>query len=257
MTPDTARPRVHTLRLKACVMAVVAVGVLSGCASLGGAPTVTADVASYGEWAATRKPGTYRFERLPSQQSRAEQQALLESAAAEALTAAGFQPAAADGEPAYVVQLGARSTRLDNAAWMDPFWWRGAPAGWRVGPGGTIRPWLTPVHPAWIGWPGWRHEPLGTNPTAHEVALLLRDKASGQPVYEARAQVEGLRREADVALVAALFRAALKDFPATGLNPRAVTVPLLPVQPAPSAAKPGAAAAAAPSPASPTPKAAP
>jgi hypothetical protein len=39
---------------------------LSGCASLN---TVVSDVSSYGQWPTQRKPNTYRFERLPSQQA--------------------------------------------------------------------------------------------------------------------------------------------------------------------------------------------
>ena len=45
--------------------------VLSGCAGLN---NVTSEVSSYGQWPADRKPASYAFERLPSQQARPEQQ---------------------------------------------------------------------------------------------------------------------------------------------------------------------------------------
>jgi hypothetical protein len=57
-----------------------------------------------------------------------------------------------------------------------------------------------------------------------EVAVLLRDRASGKPLFEARASSDGYTQGAE--LLQAMFDAALKDFPATGLNPRSVTVPL-------------------------------
>ncbi len=58
-----------------------------------------------------------------------------------------------------------------------------------------------------------------------EVAVLLRDRASGKPLYEARASTDSSAR-ADAAMLSAMYQAALMDFPKTGLNPRRVTVPL-------------------------------
>ena len=58
-----------------------------------------------------------------------------------------------------------------------------------------------------------------------EVAVLIRDRASGKPLYEARASREDGSR-GDTAVVSAMFEAALTDFPRTGLNPRQVTVTL-------------------------------
>lgn len=60
-----------------------------------------------------------------------------------------------------------------------------------------------------------------------EVAVLIRDRASGQPLYETRASSDGLTR-GDTAIVRAMFAAALKDFPATGVQPRTVAIPLSP-----------------------------
>ena len=60
-----------------------------------------------------------------------------------------------------------------------------------------------------------------------EVAVLIRDRASGKPLFEARASNEtGSALSPTVA--AAMFQAALMDFPKTGLNPRRINVPLTP-----------------------------
>ena len=58
------------------------------------------------------------------------------------------------------------------------------------------------------------------------VAVLLRDRASGTPLYEAHAQTDGNSAGSD-ALLGAMFEAAMKDFPAAGAtNPRRVSVQL-------------------------------
>ncbi|HEY0584656.1 MAG TPA: DUF4136 domain-containing protein, partial [Pseudoduganella sp.] len=83
------------MHIAARILAALVVGsLLAGCASLN---TLQAQVASYGTWPAQRKPGTYAFERLPSQQARADAQQRLEDAARPAIEAAGFT-AAAPGE---------------------------------------------------------------------------------------------------------------------------------------------------------------
>jgi hypothetical protein len=56
--------------------------------------------------------------------------------------------------------------------------------------------------------------------------VLLRDRASGTPLYEAHAQTEG-GTTGDAALLGAMFEAALSGFPATGApNPRNVRIAL-------------------------------
>ena len=84
----------------ACLLAATLA--LGGCAAL---KSVSSDVSSFGDWPVERKPGTYAFERLPSQQARAEETASLEAAAQGALAKAGFAPAAAGQEPEVLVQL--------------------------------------------------------------------------------------------------------------------------------------------------------
>ena len=187
-----------------CTSALVAA--LAGCAAL---DSVTSEVSSFGEWPAGRKPGSYAFERLPSQQAQAAQAESLEKAARSAMQKAGFQPAAAGQEPDVLVQLGARFTRTVRSPWDDPLWWQGGFGRWHRGP--------------WIG-PSWSLR-LQLEPPrySHEVALLLRDRSSGKPLYETRASTDGASR-AGAGVVAAMFEAALVDFPRPALNPRQVTV---------------------------------
>jgi len=184
-----------------------AAGVLVACASLG---TMNAEVASYGTWPAERKPGTYAFDRLPSQQARADAQQRLEDAAHAALEAAGFAAAAPGATPDVLVQVGARITRYERSPWDDPLWWRGGFGHWRA------RPWVGP-YPY-----GYRSEPPRYD---REVALLLRDRTNGAPLYEARATTEGTTSGGDE-LLSAMFKAAMTDFPKSGSVPHTVSVKL-------------------------------
>ena len=191
--------------------ALAAIAGLSGCAAMN---TVTSEVATYGDWPAGRAPGRYAFERLPSQNARAERQAELEGAAAQALDAAGFKLAASAAEADVIVQIGARISRTELSPWDDPLWWRWGGGYWRS------PAWRSPSRMSYYANfnAGWytRYE--------RSVALLLRDRASGTPLYEAHAQTDG-STAGDSALLAAMFAAALKDFPASAaVNPRQVSV---------------------------------
>lgn len=189
---------------------VVATGaaLMAGCA---GFNTLRSDVATYGDWPAGRKPASYAFERLPSQQSAGSAQDKLEAAAAPALEAAGFMLAEPGKEPDVIVQLGARVTRTDYSPWDDPLWWRGGFGSWRHGP--------------WIG-PRWSVFAYHDVPRyERDVALLIRDRASGKPLFEARASTDG-SSSGSSEILRAMYGAAMKDFPATGPNPRQVTMPL-------------------------------
>jgi hypothetical protein len=188
---------------------LAAATLLTGCAALN---TLRSDVTTFGEWPASRKPGTYAFERLPSQQAQAQVQDALEAAAQPALQAAGFTPAAAGAEPDVLVQLGGRTTRTDGSPWDDPLWWRGGFYG-----GGRYAPWAGPRFGLYAQMNSPRYE--------REVAVLVRDRSSGKPVYEARASNDG-NSSGSAEVLRAMFEAALKDFPATGLNPRSVVVQL-------------------------------
>ena len=179
---------------------------LSGCAAL---RSLSTEVSSFGEWPAERQAGTYAFERLPSQQAQAAETELLENAARPALEKAGFKPAAEGQMPDVLVQVGARDSRTISSPWDDPIWWRGGFGYWRHGP------WLAPRWNLSMRYDFPRYE--------SQVALLLRDRASGKPLYETRASAETGSR-AGVELYSALFQASLMDFPRLGMNPRRVVV---------------------------------
>lgn len=190
---------------------------LAGCA----VTQIDANVHTMGTWPPGRAPGSFAFERLPSQQARPQEQARLEAAAAPALLEAGFRPAGS--EPADVmVQLAERSVQ----GWMpDPFFspWGGMPPWygprWRGGwwGAGGWGPW----GPGW----GWGYGIGGAVPVSWtEVSVLMLDARSQMPLYESRAQSEG--PPPDEVTRAALFAAALKDFPFNAVSPRRVTVEL-------------------------------
>lgn len=194
--------------MKVILPLLLAGTLLAGCAGL---RTVTSDVSSFGEWPAERMPGTYAFDRLPSQQAQAEETEQLEAAVRPALEKAGFKPAAAGENPDVLVQVGARAARADALPWDDPLWWRGGFGYWHRGP--------------WVG-PGWSMSMRWDRPRYdREVAVLLRDRASGKPLFEARASNEG-SYPAEGDTLTAMFEAALMDFPKLGVNPRKVVVQL-------------------------------
>ena len=194
--------------MKTALTLLLAAAALSGCAALN---TVTSDVSSFGEWPTARKPGTFAFERLPSQQTRAAEADALESAARPALLKAGFTAVAAGAEPDVLVQVGSRVGRTEPT-WAAPIWWGGSFGYYRHGP--------------WIG-PRWglnfQYDALRYD---REVAVLIRDRSSGKPLFEARASNEGSASNASSATLAAMFEAAMLDFPRLGMNPRRVSVPL-------------------------------
>ena len=181
---------------------------LAGCAAFN---SLTVYVSSTGDWPAERKPGSFAFERLPSQQAQAEDTAALEAAALGALLKAGFAPVAPGQEPEVLVQVGARDRLIGVQVWDDPLWWRGGYGSWRYGP------WMGPY---W-GWSGWYQTPR----YEREVALLIRARGDGRPLFETRAASEGNASPGPRAL-AGMYDAALMDFPRLGLNPRRVVVTL-------------------------------
>jgi Domain of unknown function (DUF4136) len=188
---------------------------LAGCAAF---RNLNSEVSSYGQWPADRKPASYVFERLPSQQARPEQQQALEDAARRAVESAGFTPAADDSAADVSIQLGARVSPNERSPYDDPFWWRG---------GFFYSPYS---HHSRFGrgfWgPGFGLQ--YASPTyEREVALLIRDRKTGRPLYEARASNDGMSSSIH-SLLPAMFEAALKDFPTGGINPRSVTVQLTP-----------------------------
>ena len=206
------------LGLGSFAAALSALALLSGCAAVG---TLSADVASYGNWPAGRAAGSYAFERLPSQQAQAQAAQALEDAARPALARAGFVPVAAGAEPDVLVQVGARVTRTERSPWDDPLWWGGAWGGFGGYGGWRHGPWRGP----YVGGPYWGGSMLYPTPRYdREVAVLLRDRVSGKPLFETRASSDSYQRNG-APLLAPLFAAAMLDFPQLGINPRRVTVP--------------------------------
>jgi hypothetical protein len=200
-------------RLILATLAAASVVALAGCA---GPYTVSADVSSYGNWPADRKAGSYAFERLPSQQQSeeaAKRQETLENAAKAALEKAGFKPAADAKSADVLVTLGARITAYDPVPWDDPLWWR-----WR---GRLISP-RYGYAPGWGGF-GWRHDPFFDRRYDRAVALLMRDRASGEALFETHASNEGFTAGGESA-ISALFDAALADFPKVEPKSRRVSV---------------------------------
>lgn len=189
---------------------VLSAVLLAGCAGL---RSVSSEVSSFGEWPAERKPGTYAFERLPSQQARPAESEALEASAAQALAKAGFKAAEQGQAPDVLVQVGAGDARVAVNPWDEPLWWRGGFGFHRYGP------WMSPRWGMGMQWDFPRYE--------RQVGLLIRDRASGKPLYEARARSEG-NAPAQGSVLTAMFEAALMDFPRLGINPRRVVVEVAP-----------------------------
>ncbi len=186
------------------ILAATAATAAFGLAACSGPYTVSADVSTYGSWPAGRSAGSYAFDRLPSQQQSdeaAKRQGQLEDAARAALEKAGFKPAANAKTADVLVTLGARITAYDPVPWDDPLWWR-----WR---GRLISPRYG--YAGWGAW-GWRQDPFFDRRYDRAVAVLLRDRASGEALYEAHASNEGLTMGGD-STITALFDAALAEFP--------------------------------------------
>ena len=192
------------------LLAALTIGTLAALSGCAGFNQLTNDVSTYSQWPAERKPSTYAFERLPSQMANAEGQQILEDSARRALESAGFVPASDPKSADYVVQVGARLSVSERSLYDDPFWWHGGlyhpryfghfRRGYGYGFGGYGM--FSPVY-------------------EREVAILIRDRKSGTPLYEARATNDGYSSSMN-SLLSAMFEAAMKDFPNTGINPRRV-----------------------------------
>lgn len=192
--------------------------VLAACS---GPYNVSADVSSYGSWPTDRKAGTYAFDRLPSQQQSDEagkRQTALEDAAKAALDKAGFKPASDTKTADVLVTLGARVTAYDPVPWDDPLWWR-----WR---GRLLSPrYSYSGYGSYGGW-GWRQDPFFDRRYDRAVAVLMRDRASGEAIFEAHASNEGASMGSET-LLGVLFEAALSEFPKVTPKAHRVTVQAL------------------------------
>jgi hypothetical protein len=188
-------------------LVALAAAALTACS---GPYTLSTEAKSFGSWPAGRAAGTYAFDRLPSQQGNKRQDEL-EQIAAAAMAKAGFQPAADAKSADVLVTLGARVTAYDPVPWDDPLWWR-----WRGG--------IVPLRYAGMHRFGpYSRDPFWDVRYDRAVAVLLRDRASGEALYEAHASSDGFSA-GDKGLMAALFEAALAEFPKATPEAHRVTV---------------------------------
>ncbi len=180
---------------------------LTGCATVS---TVESEVQSFAASPTPIQAGTFRFERLPSQEQDAAQAASLEKMALAALVKAGFSPA--DSGARYSVQIGA-GTAETVQAYPDPFFGRmqwspfGRPRIWHNRPLYTS-PWL-----------------LDRESYVTRVRVEIRELSSGKLVYESTATNEESWFNPSRVLPA-LFEAALADFPTPPKGVRRVVVKL-------------------------------
>jgi Domain of unknown function (DUF4136) len=209
-------PNVYAEKLATVFVAVFAVISLSGCSNL---RVVDSQVSAFSKLDTLPEASSWRFDRLPSQQSleqvQAARQSKLEAMAAQALAKVGFKPLAEkEGMPArYSVQLSARIQRLNHGPFDDPW----GSYGWGM-PGrdyvvtGSGRVIYLPVFPQVA--PPWY---------VREVGLIVRDNADSRVVYETKAQHEG-RWADDEAVLPAMFAAAMQGFPKPPEGKRLVNI---------------------------------
>jgi Domain of unknown function (DUF4136) len=183
-------------------LALVAVFLLSGCAT---GYLLDNTVHSFSRLPALPEQPTYRFERLPLQQS--PEQAALEEMADPALHRAGLRRD--DANPRYSVNVSARLQPM-LSPWADP-WYRWG--GWGVGMhhrgfgmgfGGLWGPMESPWH-------------------NRVVSVIVRELASGNVVFESHASNEGPWLD-NRAVFPAMFQAAMQGFPNPPSGPRRVDI---------------------------------
>lgn len=180
---------------------------LSGCATTW---LVDSTVNTFSSLPAVPAGATYRFERLPSQQSHGEQQAALERIVEQSL-AKTTSLRRSDSAARYSVQIGARAQR-EASPWEDT-WMLPGREYIVTGKGQIV--WRLPMMRPEMPW------------FRREVSLVIRELEGHQIVYETRAVHEG--RWADSALILpAMFDSALSDFPkaSQGVKKVEVTVQL-------------------------------
>lgn len=181
---------------------------LAGCS---GMRLVDAQVQAIATTTSIDKGARYRFERLPSQAEQA-RSTQVEAIAQVALAQVGL--VRNDTAARYSVLLGSRVQSYTADTWGNPL---GAPGGTygqiMIGTGNTG------------GMVGFGLGMGFPSPTyyRYEVSLLLRDLDSNHVVYETRAFHDGVWSDSDRVL-AALFEAALKDFPTPPAGVRRVNI---------------------------------
>jgi hypothetical protein len=192
----------------AALLSLAGAALLAGCS---GMRIVDSDVNAYSTLSAVPAGATYRFERLPSQERAGEPQSRIESMAAQSLARVGLTRN--DASPRYSVLVGARVQATDRDPWGS----------------------------AWQPWGFMSHQPVVTRsgqvvyvpvfPSGgpplpwyeREVSIVMRDIATGQVVYETRAEHSG-RWSDNAAVLPVMFDAALRNFPAATPGPQRVAI---------------------------------
>ncbi|WP_394791335.1 DUF4136 domain-containing protein [Rhodoferax sp.] len=183
-------------------LVLAAVVLLSGCANLW---RVQSEVHSFTSGATVVTPATFRFERLPSQQADAANQAQLEAIALPALARAGLVLDA--NSTRYSLQITAQA--LEAVLWDELYGYNG--------------PWIGggPFGPRWPYQPRLMREPPRLY--QRQIGLALRELATGQVVYESHASYDS-RWPIDNKFMPILFDAALQGFPNPPQGGRTVTI---------------------------------
>ncbi|MEO8121866.1 MAG: DUF4136 domain-containing protein [Rhodoferax sp.] len=192
---------------------LIALG-LTGC---GTTRLVDSDVRSYATPPAVPVGAHYRFERLPSQQANAAQQARLEAMAQQALAKVGLQRDDAGASYSVQVSVGVKVDPYSPGDGPYDGWWPGWNLGFGLHSGHMMIGGSRLMH----GFPGfgvpdrpyyWRR-----------VSLIIRSASTLQVVYETQAAHDGPWSDSDT-ILSAMFDAALKDFPAPTQGVRRVNI---------------------------------
>ncbi len=183
----------------------------AGCGSM---RLIESEVSAHAKFSPAKAPisgASYRFERLPSQESQPQVQAELEKIVEVALAKVGLMRAADAAQARFSVQINARSGTwlLDDEGRRFPT--RGPYGSTHfslgLGIGSSARFMGLNMHMTYL------HR--------HEVSLLLRDLNSMQIVFETRAHQEGPWSDTAV-LYGVMFDAALQGFPQVAASPKRV-----------------------------------
>jgi Domain of unknown function (DUF4136) len=185
---------------------------LTGCASV---RLIDNEVSAFSALASVPAGSTYRFERLPSQQTNPQRQDQLEAIAQASMAKVGLvRVGDAPGSPAarYSVQMGINVQSVDAGLWGD-----GGPRfGGFVGIGGGIGR-------RGYGHLGYAFPYIPPPSYVRDVSLVLRDTANNQVVFETRAKHEGPWAD-NLAVLPAMFDAALQGFPTPAAGLRRVNI---------------------------------
>lgn len=206
------------------VLCMAALVHLTGCAS---ARLIDSEVNAFSTLAAVPAGSSYRFERLPSQQTHTQRQDQLETIAQASLAKVGLQRVGdAPGSPAarFSVQMGINVQRADLAVWDD---WGPRFGGFVGVASGPYLMGRGRGHGAVYGHFGYGFPYSYVPPTyVREVSLVMRDAASNQVVYETRAKHESPWADS-LNILPAMFDAALQGFPTPPAGLRMVKIELV------------------------------